>query len=741
MKRGTPTVALALVVAAGCAVPLLPGASPPRTQPLVSQRDEPRPPVSNTPAWMYWQPVDAPFVASSLEPIELPVLSAQLTLSPGAEVRWAAASPALRAAIESRGFAVARPAHPSARLGDFYGSVQDTGTPWVVTLDALFFLAHVALDRALADVDAHVVAPLLTTMLHRLESRLAADGRPAHADLTASYLMARAMVAVALGFVEPHRDPGPEVARIVATENSRALAHEGTGVSVWLGTAVDYTVLAPVGMADRDDERAGWFRALAWLQNISLAMEGAGEGASNARLDVADARVQARCALLLTHALDGGVDAEAARAWDRLERAAQLMVSDTDAVTPRELSAAAARSGVNPRSPAWLANVVPVDRVRHAIARGRDSAAFRLLGPRATPDSEVLQSLTFPSVGARTPATATVTWNQPDRIDRAPASSPRAVRTLPTALDIAAWLGSGEARASLRESGDDAYDRYDETLDHAIRMRRPEGTSAERHRSPYLSMLDAIETWLAPSAGDIVQPAASTSDWRKRKVEVALAAWTELRHDATSLTRIPLAAASLPASSPELASVPAFVEPHPEAIAKLAGVVRHVRRALVTEGELPAGSPALRILDEVDDLLWTALGAAVYEAADEALPPRLETALSAFPSRLMALESVLTDVGSAEVPIAADVHADPSSSRVLEEVTGRIDEAWIVMREPATHRMLLALGASIPHYELVQPASRRQSDTAWRSRLQAEGDPPLGPLEHAYSVPPEPAPL
>lgn len=740
MKRGTPTVAIALVVASGCGFPLLPGAAPPRAQPLVSQRDEPRPSVSNVPAWTYWQPVDAPLVAPSLEPVELPVLSSQLTFLPGAEARWAAASPALRAAIESRGFAVARPAHPTARLGDFYGSVRDTRTPWVVTLDVLFFLAHLALDRALADVDAYVVAPLVSTMLHRLESRLVADGRPSHADLTASYVMARAIVAVALGLIEPHHDSGPEFERIVGTEKGRALEHEGTGISTWLGTPVDYSALAPVGMADRDDNRAGWFRALAWLENVSLAMEGAGEGASRTRLDVAAARVQARCALLLARALDAGVDAEAANAWDRLERAGQLMVDETDAVTPRELSAAAARADVDPRSQVWLGNVVPVDRVRHAIARGRDAAAFRLLGPRATPDTEVLRSLTFPSVGARRPATATVTWSLPDVVDRAPAPV-HSVRTLPTALDIAAWLGSGEARALLRDSGYDAYDRYDETLDHAIRMRRPERTNAERHRSPYLSMLDAIETWLAPSAGDSVQPAASTSEWRKRKVEVALAAWTELRHDATSLTRIPLGEASLPASSPELAPVPAFVEPHPEAIAKLAGVVRQARRALVTEGELPHGSPALRFLDEVDDLLWTALGAAVYEAADEALPPRLESALSTFPSRLIALERALADAGSAEVPLAADVHADNSSSLVLEEVTGRIDEAWVVMREPATHRLVLALGASIPHYELVQPGSRRQSDTAWRTRLNADGDPPLGLLERAYSIPSEPTPL
>src|SRR5262249_36169672 len=83
---------------------------------------------------------------------------------------------------------------------------------------------------------------------------------------------------------------------------------------------------------------------------------------------------------------------------------------------------------------------------------------------------------------------------------RAPASS----------LDVAAWVGSGGARAALHESGGDSFDAYQDTLDR-LRLARPEDTSpwsAARHRTPYLSMIDAIETWLLPSEGDAVQPAA-----------------------------------------------------------------------------------------------------------------------------------------------------------------------------------------------------------------------------------------
>jgi hypothetical protein len=315
------------------------------------------------------------------------------------------------------------------------------------------------------------------------------------------------------------------------------------------------------------------------------------------------------------------------------------------------------------------------------------------------------------------------------------------VRALPTALDVAAWLGSREARVALHDSGGDSYERYDETLERLIRGRPPDASLASpgRHRTPYLSMIDAIETWLLPSEGDGAKPGASSPEWRKRKAEVALAAWTELRHDATALTRIPLTDVRLPPRVPGQVTVPVFVEPHPEAIAKLAGLVRQTMRALVGEGELRNGAPALKILDEVDDLLWTALGAAVYEAADNPLPPVLESALATFPARICAVEAALADAGAADVPLTVAVHVDAASARALEEATGRIEEAWMVMRQPGTHRLWVTLGASIPHHEIAQPSSHRQSDTAWRMRLQTDGDPPPGVLARDYVRVPEAA--
>jgi hypothetical protein len=741
VRLALPMVALAFAVAAGCGggthrvLPAIPVPRPP------ARGEPPTLAISNVPSWTYWEPVDVPVMSAAPVPTDLPVSLAQLTRSAGLDERWAAAAPELRYALMTRGFVLARAAHPSTRLGDFYASLRDERIPFVVTLDSLFFLAHLALDRALADVDAYVLAPLVATMLHHLDVRLAAESRVASADLAAAYVVARGLVGVALALAEPTYGPEAGSVHLVAAEKALVVAHSGVSVSPWLGVPIDYSAMSPAGMADHDEGRAGWFRAVSWLQNVSLVLEGAGERGARGRVDVATARAHARAALLLARLLDEDVDAQTASAWKRIERASELVIGGADDVTPADLSATVARAELDPSSTAWIADVVKVDRVRHAAARGRLAPVFHLLGPRSTPDGELLQSLTFPMVGPKTSSEAAPPSAPPDHAE--PTSTARnGVRALPTALDVAAWLGSGEARVALHDSGGDAYERYDETLERLMRARPPDLSLASpgRHGTPYLSMIDAIETWLAPSEGDGAKPGTVTPEWRKRKAEVALAAWTELRHDATAFTRIPLTDVRLPQRVPGQVTVLAFVEPHPEAIAKLAGLVRQTMRALVAEGALRNGAPALKVLDEVDDLLWTALGAAVYEAADDPLPPPLEAALAAFPARLCAVEAALADAGAADVPLAVAVHVDVASALALEEATGRIEESWMIMRQPGTHRLWLALGASIPHHELVQPSPHRQSDTAWRIRLQTDGDPLPGLLARDYVKVQEAAP-
>jgi hypothetical protein len=366
VRGAIATVAWPVLLAAGCAGT---SAAPVSTQRPPSHVEAPPAPL---PAWTYWEPIDVPVVQAG-PPVEAPIDVTQLERSAGAEVRWVTAPRALREAVVARGFAVTRGAHPSTRLGDFYAALRDDRVAWVLTLDALFFVTHLALDRAMADVDAGLLAPGIATVLRRLDVRLAAESRGPRADLATPYLVARGVVAVALALVQPNYAPPADLAPLVDGERARILTHDGVAISPWLGVPLDYSAMVPRGAADHDEAHAGWFRAVAWLEGAALALEGAGEGPVRAEVDVATARAHARAALILARLLDYDVDAEAASAFDRVARVSDLLVGNADDLTPRDLALAAAALKLDVRNGDWFANVAAVDRVRHAAAKARQA--------------------------------------------------------------------------------------------------------------------------------------------------------------------------------------------------------------------------------------------------------------------------------------------------------------------------------------------------------------------------------
>jgi len=708
-------------------------------------------PAPKLPEWTYWEPVEAPVAAGSARVPDLPVTDAQLTRLGGAETRWTAAPAAVRDGVKKSGFAIVSGGN-NARIGALYAQLQTDKVPFVVTLDALFFYAHVAIERALAEAEERVVAPALDVVIKRLDARLAAESRDARADLAPAYTVARGIVAVAAALAHKEYVPAPDIADIVTKEKEKVVAHAGPGESPLLGVTVDYSAMALRGIAEKDEGRAAWFRATAWLAHAPFMLVGRGEDGAAGRVSVTLARTHARAALMVSRLLDPAVDAEAAAAWTKIDRLGKFVAGPTDDVTPRDFAQAAATAGTDMKDARWIANVVQVDKLRHLTARDhvtrlfdgpggvrpapgdagapntRVAPSMRLLGARTAPDAEVMQALVFPSIGA---LAAT---------DRPPPTARDGVRALPSSLDVAAWLGAPEARAALHEAGDDAYEGYEATLDRLTRRRAADDTLA-RHGSIYTSSLDAIATFLAPSGADVAQLGASTSAWRRRKMEAALTAWTAVRHDAIAFTRLPLApsgAADPPRSV--TSAIPAFVEPHPEAIAMIVGTLRQAMRGLTALEALPADSPARAVLKEVDDLATTALGIALREANDEPLTPQEAAALAAFPARFVGLEARVALTGSADTPLAADVHADLAPARVLEEATGWVDEAYMVVAEPRSRRLVVAIGAAIPHYDLVQPAALRLGDIAWRARLQAGGAPARAAWTRAYVVDKAPPP-
>ncbi len=584
----------------------------------------------------------------------VPLTAEQLVTPPGQASPLDLVPEGSRDTLLRGGLSVAKPLPSSTKMGAFYKSVRARGVPSVVTLDALFELTHLALAEAIVEVDTKVVLPTLTHLLARVDAALALEAKGAGSDLLAPYTEARGVVAVARSLLEPSYAPPIDLAELVARETGRILTKK-EAESPLLGVRLDYSVLAVRSGAP---ERARLFRTLAWLTTAPMALRERPPLADRVGL----LRVHMRAALLLARAVRPDVDAEAARAWDRIEGVARFLTGAPDEPTLRDLDRVARAAGLDLRDGRGIADVTRVDRVRRALAKvaaarldDGSPALVRFFAPRFAPDAEVL------SLATRGP------------------TAPR----LPTAGAIVRWMRSEEAEE-------------------------------ESHESLYLSALDAVATMARPSAADSELPAAAGGALAERRAEVARSAWTTLRHDFAAPGVELLARAPAPAAEPET-DVPCFVEPHPEAIAKLLATVRQAQRGLLALGALADGSPARSVLGHVDQLLTAAFEVALLAASDEEATDDQQKVLSALPAWLDALEWA---TGS-ETPRVVDVHTDRAESKVLEEATGGVGELALVVREPGTGRLFVALGAAVPHYELTQSASDRLGDPAWRARLRA----------------------
>ena len=624
----------------------------------------------------------------------------------------------------------------------------------MVTLDALFWIAHVARDRALAAAEESVLAPALGTLLRRLETRLGAESHGAPGDLVAGFALARGVVSVARSLLSPAYHPPVDLARVVAAENVRIAEHKGPSVSPLLGVTVDYSLLVPRGGADASAARAAYARAVAWLGAAPFALAARGE-LEGAELSMAAARAHTRAALLIARLVEFEVDVEAAYAWYQWATLAVFMGGASDDVSLRDLLDAAGAAGMDVRNARAFVDVAKLDRLRHALARRPRRAAARRSGDRrglragrATPDAkreflraatsmrllparggadaEVLQALVFPSVGKLDARVA----------DPPPSTARDGVRAMPRALDVAAWLGSADARELLRESSDDAYEGYPSALD-ALCARRP--AEQARHDSVYSSSLDALATYLAPSTADREQPGASSAAWRRRRLEAALAGWTTLRHDALAFARFPLATKPRSGRSGRAAAGDASglrrAAPRGDREAPLARAAGDARPA--GDGAPAGGVVRLSASLPPRRSSWPTPSpspVAKRTTKSRALPER-ESLRTPFRRAWPPSSKGSSPASAADASLAIDVHTDQVARSALVEACGDLDDLYLVVRVPHTGRLVLAVGATASHYEVTEPASERPTDATWRTRLHGSPPPTRALFTRAYIAP------
>jgi hypothetical protein len=768
--RGLCKLVALAVVAVSCAHG--PRPAPPPKPPEAKKR-VPRAPAK--PEW-FWEPVEADVRTPTRKPIDLPVAETAIARVEGAARVWRELPAEARERLRRDGILVvgddgppeeptghaagAEPARsPATRtsMGAFYTDLRARRVPHVITLDALYAIVHLVIERTLAEVEELEIAPTLESLLDGLEARLRAEHASVGAELDEAYRVARGLIAVAQALAVPApssigsasaaaaqapaaqetratnarpsdaRVDGPananalppDLVEVVAQERGRIEGHAGVATSPLLGVSIDYARFAVPSSA----ARPGLFRALAWLGAAPLNLVARTE-APGATVSVAQARVNARAAMLLARACTPDVDPSLNTAYTRLLRLLAFVWGASDDLSLVDIDDLATTAGVDLTKPEDIANVVRVDKVRARALAGRAPAAYdgsgiagragigvRVFGGHAPIDSVALQSLVGEPVGLAREEAATAS------IDRLR----KGQRVLPSTLDIAAWLGAREARAALREEHADAFDTYDAALANA-QTTRPSAHDDRLHASLHGTLLDSLLAWAN-------ERPAPTPAIERAHMESILSAWTLLRHSGQVLSRtrapMPWAATELRVSG---APLPVFVEPQPEVIARLVGAVRQTRRGLEALTKLPPHATALLV--ETEDMLRAALKGAERHASDEPLTPEETAALASLPARMERIEG---DASAEHGPVVAVVYSDPPSRRVLAAATGPIEPVLMLAREADKDDPLLVVGAHVGHWEIIEGFETAPgvmhgtrpvlTDASWRARLQSTPPP------------------
>jgi hypothetical protein len=350
------------------------------------------------------------------------------------------------------------------------------------------------------------------------------------------------------------------------------------------------------------------------------------------------------------------------------------------------------------------------------------------MGQRFVPDSYMMGKLVYPTVGRPTR----------DGMFTYVRSPLGPIRGFPRGLDVMAVLDSGRARELLRELGDDAYQGGDKALsydDALATLKKEYGklNDADWNRNLYWSWLHALKP-LLNDYGAGYQTFMTTSAYRTKSLNTALASWAQLRHDTILYAK----QSYTPGPRGLPPKVEGYVEPIPEFYARLLTLSRMTSQGL-TEMKVLDKAAATR-LAAFDKLLERLLAISEKELANENLTREDYAFIRNFGTNLESLvvtEQPREDKGKIDqtkpmkTTLIADVHTDQTTQKVLEEGTGYVDLGLFVYNQP-DGQLVIGAGPVLSYYEFKHPMKDRLTDEKWRDLLQKPDAPGQPEWTRAY---------
>jgi len=611
-------------------------------------------------------------------------------------------SEAQRQLLSANGFVVA----PSEYKEFFhlYEEARYAEVPVFITTDSAYHIYHLFFDQVLRTLeDKQFYADLEKLTAGMLWATEGQYDTLKGTTLEQAALRNLGYFAVAYRLLNPDSSIPPAVQEQVEGELALIEAHEGFTESPILGYPEDYSQYVARGHYTKNEARQRYFKAMMWYGRVTLRLKEPDETLS---------------ALLMAQALaNTEIEGEpASTIWERIYEPTSFMVGisdDLDIYDYHPLIEEVYGSLSNDPTIflgedkltqfVTAARELPPPQINSMwvyIWEDRDEATqgFRFMGQRFVIDAYIFQEMIFRSVG---------TLDDP--------------RMLPKGLDIFAAMGSEEAYSILEEMDETHYLNYNEQMSKV----QGEISALEMDswtQNLYWSWLYSFQP-LIEVKGEAYPAFMRNPAWVRKDLHTALGSWTELKHDTILYAKQAYAEMGGAFEEPELKG---YVEPNPEAFARLAALTRMTIDGLEARGLLDDRETMWEIKDNLErlELLLTQLTTiAEKELAGTALTQEEQEVILFYGGVLEALTLAAADkddvegrpiLEDQEAAIVADVATDPTGL-VLEEGVGRIQEIYVVAELEG--QLVVCKGGVFSYYEFPWPMDDRLTDEAWREML------------------------
>jgi len=512
-------------------------------------------------------------------------------------------------------------------------------------------------------------------------------------------------------------------------------AHSGFAVSAVLNQKEDYSQYAVRGHYTRNETLKKYFLTSLWFGRRMFRFdetkpEGAGSPPDTPDIkgwwnapenfpEIAKSEIISAC--LLVYLLENTKieGKQAVEIYQKLKSPFDVLVGRSEDITVETLSKAVRETFKKDWKPSDLNDDAAVYAMAKKVAAentvkidgsGMGRKGLTLLGQRFIPDAAFFQKLVHDE---KNPLYYTKKGEKGEKpFTWAADQVAGEIRGFPRGMDIMAVLGSTTAEAVLKAKGDMDYENYSNNLNALKKSYKSSGTSGY----VYEKILRAFEPLF--SEADKNAPAFMRSDtWKRKSLNTALGAWTELRHDTILYGKQSYSSVSRGGlMSPEKNE--AYLEPNPEAYRRLSSLLSDLSKSQAfsipdyLSGKYKAFS---ELLDKLAIISEKELKGSLPDRKDTDFLWNLSDVLK---NELRLPQEIEDKVGlytKSDMPLAADVHT--RMPHVLTEAVGF--PAKIIAVITVGNQPRLFFGGIYSYYEFKVPYENRLTDEKWKEELKA----------------------